>query len=105
MIESKYFAEAEFQRCSPACSLQDMNRAFIWMLDAIREEAGIPLVLTCAYRSKEHDIANMRDKEAEMRDEMDKLRSENTALTIFRCDKVGCADRKPPFAYQVPVAL
>lgn len=50
------------------------------------------------------DIANMRDKEAEMRDEMDKLRSENTALTIFRCDKVGCADRKPPFAYQVPVA-
>lgn len=60
MIESKYFAEAEFQRCSPACSLQDMNRAFMWMLDAIREEAGIPLVLTCAYRSKEHDLAKGR---------------------------------------------
>ena len=26
-IESRYFAEAEFQRCTPACSLQDMDRA------------------------------------------------------------------------------
>ena len=59
-IESKYFSEAEFQRCSPSCSLQDMNRAFMWMLDAIREEAGIPIVLTCAYRSKEYDIAQGR---------------------------------------------
>lgn len=48
------------------------------------------------------DIAIMRNKEAEMRDKIDNLSSENTALTIFRCDKVGCADRKPPFAYQVP---
>lgn len=48
------------------------------------------------------DIAVMRNKEAEMRDKIDNLSSENTALTIFRCDKVGCAERKPPFAYQVP---
>lgn len=48
------------------------------------------------------DIAEMRNNEAAMRDTIDKLRSENTALTIFRCDKVGCADRQPPFAYQVP---
>lgn len=59
-IKSKYFAEAEFQRCTPACSLQNMNQAFMWTLDAIREEAGIPLVLTCAYRSEEYDKAKGR---------------------------------------------
>lgn len=39
---------------------------------------------------------------AHRREQIDTLSSENTALTIFRCDKVGCAERKPPFAYQVP---
>lgn len=39
---------------------------------------------------------------AKKREQIDTLSSENTALTIFRCDKVGCADRQPPFAYQVP---
>ena len=54
-IESKYFSEKEFNRCTPSCSLQDMDRAFMWILDAIREEAGIPLILSCAFRSKEYD--------------------------------------------------
>ena len=39
---------------------------------------------------------------AQKRERIDTLTSENTALTICRCDKVGCADRQPPFAYQVP---
>ena len=39
---------------------------------------------------------------AHRREQIDALSSENTALTIFRCDKVGCADRQPPFAFQVP---
>lgn len=32
----------------------------MWTLDAVREEAGIPLVLNCAYRSKEHDKSKGR---------------------------------------------
>ena len=48
------------------------------------------------------EIAKMREGEAEMRDTIDNLRSENTALSIFRCDTVSCAKRVPPFAYQIP---
>lgn len=50
-IKSKYFAEAEFRRCTPPCSLQDMDQDFMRKLDASREEAGIPYVLNSAYRS------------------------------------------------------
>lgn len=50
MIPSKYFKEAEFQRCTPACSLQDMDPGFMITLDKLRARAGIPLVITSAYR-------------------------------------------------------
>lgn len=55
MIASKYFKEEEFSRCSPACSLQDMKQPTMSKLDTAREIAGIPFVLTSAYRSPEHD--------------------------------------------------
>lgn len=51
MITSKFFKEAEFQRCSPSCSLQDMEQGFMDMLDKAREYAGVPFVLNSAYRS------------------------------------------------------
>ena len=50
MIKSKHFKEEEFGRCNPRCSLQDMNQSFINKLDTLRDVAGIPLVLNCAYR-------------------------------------------------------
>jgi uncharacterized protein YcbK (DUF882 family) len=50
MVTSKYFKEEEFKRCSPSCSLQDMDQDFMNKLDALREAAGIPLVITSAYR-------------------------------------------------------
>lgn len=37
-----------------------MDAVFLHVLDLIRENAGIPLVLNCAYRSKAHDIAKGR---------------------------------------------
>ena len=55
MVTAKYFKESEFQRCSPACSLQDMRQDFMDKLDAVRERAGIPLVLSSAYRSVAHE--------------------------------------------------
>ena len=60
MITSRYFKEAEFGRCSPSCSLQDMKQTTMSKLDTAREIAGIPFVLTSAYRSPEHDRSKGR---------------------------------------------
>lgn len=61
MITSKYFREAEFQRLTPACSLQDMKQETMDMLDKARAAAGVPFVLTCAYRSVAWDKSKGRD--------------------------------------------
>ena len=60
MITSRYFLESEFQRCSPACSLQDMKQSTMTKLDSARDIAGIPLVMTCAFRSSAWDRAKGR---------------------------------------------
>lgn len=52
---AKYFKDAEFRKCVPSCSINDMDADFIALLDTIRERAGIPLVLNCAYRSVAYD--------------------------------------------------
>lgn len=53
---SKYFCPAEFLACVPSCTIDDMDTLFLSLLDRIRERAGIPMVLNCAYRSREHDL-------------------------------------------------
>ncbi|NDV46269.1 peptidase M15 [Paludibacter sp. 221] len=60
MITSKYFKEVEFQQLTPSCSLQDMKQSTMSKLDTAREIAGIPFVLTCAYRSVEWDKSKGR---------------------------------------------
>ena len=60
MVTSKYFSEGEFNRCSPSCSLQDMKQTTMSKLDTAREVAGIPFVLTSAYRSPKHDRSRGR---------------------------------------------
>lgn len=50
-ITAKYFTEAEFRRCTPPCSLQDMRQELMTRLDNARQMAGIPFVLNSAYRS------------------------------------------------------
>lgn len=57
---SKYFSPAEFRRCVPSCKIEDMDAGFLEVLDRVRESAGIPLVLNCAYRSKAHEKAKGR---------------------------------------------
>lgn len=51
---------------------------------------------------KDDKIESLYQQHSADREIIDALRSENTALAIFRCDKVDCGDRKPPFAYQIP---
>ena len=52
---SKYFSPSEFKKCVPSCSIEDMDGGFLALLDKVREKAGIPLVLNCAYRTKAHE--------------------------------------------------
>ena len=60
MITSKHFQEKEFNKCSPSCSLQDMDQRTINRLDAAREIAGIPFVLNSAYRPEEWEKEHAR---------------------------------------------
>lgn len=48
---------------------------------------------------KREGLYDLHSKDREI---IDALRSENTALTIFRCDHIDCGKRKPPLAYQIP---
>lgn len=56
----KYFSESEFKRASPACSLSDMSDGFMIGLDNLRERCGIPLVISSAYRSVDHELSRGR---------------------------------------------
>lgn len=58
--QPRYFSAAEFGKCTPSCKLSQMDDDFLRTLDRVRELSGIPLVLNCAYRSKEWDLARGR---------------------------------------------
>lgn len=55
-----YFHTSEFTRCVPPCKKSEMHPDTIARLNRMREIAGIPLVLNCAYRSPAHDRARGR---------------------------------------------
>lgn len=57
---AKYFKDAEFRRCDPPCHEKDMDKSFMAKLDLIREKAGIPLVMTSAYRSPSYEKSKGR---------------------------------------------
>lgn len=56
----KYFNESEFKRCTPSCSIQDCDKTALERLDFAREVAGIPFILSSAYRSVEYEKAKGR---------------------------------------------
>lgn len=58
--KSKYFAPKEFKNCTPSCSIDDMAQGFLNTMDALREKAGIPIVINCAYRSQEWETKHNR---------------------------------------------
>lgn len=60
IVKSRYFAEAEFRRCTPPCSLQDMDQGFMRKLDSARSQAGIPFVLNSAHRSVAWEVSKGR---------------------------------------------
>lgn len=93
-VKSKYFSEREFQRCTPSCSLQDMEQYAMDKFDEAREIAGIPFVITCAYRSAEWDLSKGRSgKGAHTKRNALDIRctnSENRFKIIGALLQVGC---------------
>ena len=57
---ARYFKDAEFRRCVPSCSIEDMQQHTLNRLDTARHAAGVPFVITSAYRSKEWELAKKR---------------------------------------------
>ena len=59
-VTSKYFSESEFKRCTPPCSLQDMEQSTMDKADKARQLAGIPFVINSAYRSVAYEKSKGR---------------------------------------------
>lgn len=75
MYNPKYFTENEFQKVH--CSIADLDPESLACLDQARKIAGIPFVITSAYRSKEHELR--------------KGRSGNSAHTRGRAFDIACS--------------
>lgn len=60
MTEFKYFSPDEFQFCSPACSINQLDDKLLSMLDVARELYGFPIVVNSAYRSPEWERIHKR---------------------------------------------
>lgn len=58
---AKYFHSSEFLKCTPSCTIFQMDDEFLERLDELREKAGIPLVLNSAYRSKAYEKSKGRE--------------------------------------------
>ena len=60
MITSKHYTEADFNRCTPSCSLQDMNQSTMDMLDKATDISGVKYRFTSAARTLEHEKSRGR---------------------------------------------
>lgn len=87
----KFFSEHEFQRIS--CSMSDLDQNSLARLDYARKLAGIPFVITSAYRTPEHDKALGRSgKSAHTRGRAFDIAcsdSRSRSLIVSSCIKAG----------------
>lgn len=56
----RYFSEEDFTKAKPSCSLSDMNDSFMARLDDARHIAGVPFIVSSAYRSKQYELSKGR---------------------------------------------
>lgn len=59
-VKLRYFKPEEFSKCTPKCSMDDMNVDFLQRLDAVRAASGVVFRLNSAYRSSTYDRAKGR---------------------------------------------
>lgn len=57
----EYFTDRDFKTANPSCSIDDMDKAFMYRLDKAREFAGVPFIVNSAYRTVEHEHKMGRD--------------------------------------------
>lgn len=98
--EWQKIADREAKRAEEVTAHYDdlMRRKDARLITRDKEIADLKTEIT----RKDDKIESLYQQHSKDREIIDALRSENTALAIFRCDKVDCGDRKPPFAYQIP---
>lgn len=86
----KYFTEHEFQKVH--CCVDDLDPESLKKLDACRRKAGIPFILTSAYRSRQSEI--------------EKGRSGNSAHTRGRAFDISCtSDRNRALIISAALAV
>ena len=56
----RYFKPEEFSKCTPKCSMEDMNSDFLQKLDAVRASCGVVFRLNSAFRSPAYDKSKNR---------------------------------------------
>lgn len=60
MASFRYFKPEEFEKATPACSIDDMNEGFLQLLDDARSLCSVPFIINSAYRSKEYEASKGR---------------------------------------------
>lgn len=63
MYNAKFFKDEEFEACTPSCFRTQINDDSLCRLDNARQIAGIPFVLSSAYRSPEWEKSKGRSGE------------------------------------------
>jgi len=66
VINSKYFTEDEMRcKCCGGLPENGMDQTLVDLLDAIREQVGKPITLSCAYRCPSHnaDVGGVPDSQ------------------------------------------
>lgn len=61
MKTSKFFKPYEFIRCVPSCKIEQISQNLLDRLDAARELAQIPFVITSAYRPAAYELSKGRN--------------------------------------------
>jgi len=57
----RYFTQSDFDKCNPACKLQEMDHTFMELLDSARHISKIPFIPTSAFRSEIYEKEQGRD--------------------------------------------
>lgn len=78
MKTSRHFKPVEFERCTPSCTIEDMQQSTLDLIDKLRDDVKTPLILSCAYRTRAWDIS--------------KGRSGNSAHTTGHAVDIRCSD-------------
>lgn len=60
MSKYRYFSDGEFKLAQPACSLDQMDDAFMCLLDNARHIAGVPFFVNSAFRSVSYELSKGR---------------------------------------------